>query len=429
MPRSPESPPSSSSVRRDRGRSAATHAWQQRSSPLARYALLVYALVVVDASLFPFGEWRDVGLSPYDFLQAGWLGHPLPFDLLVNMLGYLPLGFLGGLAVHPRLRGVGLVVVVTVLCAVLSIQMEALQTYLPSRVASTVDVLSNAAGALVGAVLAARLAHTLLDTGRLRVWRTRWFASDASRGLALVLVWFGALVYPDAFVLGTGGLLKVFDPAASALLAGATGLGDLGDPVLAAVRFQLAEAAVAGLTLLSAGLLWLNLLRPGLSWWGRLMLLAAFIVATIAVEALAHAFLFEDAGAWPLLTPGARSGVAAASLLLAVAAFAPRRLRWAVALVAIVVALAIVNVYPDNPYDNPVALAWTRGKLMNFFGLASGLNLVWPYVAIAYLLRHRGRGPSVDPRGADRSAGRCPRPAPRRVERRPPAVADAGPSL
>ena len=34
---------------------------------------------------------------------------------------------------------------------------------------------------------------------------------------------------------------------------------------------------------------------------------------------------------------------------------------------------------------------------MNFYGLASGINLVWPYLAIGYLMRHRGR----------ERAGRC----------------------
>jgi hypothetical protein len=63
--------------------------------------------------------------------------------------------------------------------------------------------------------------------------------------------------------------------------------------------------------------------------------------------------------------------------------------RWALGVASLLGALALVNVYPDNPYVNPVGLAWTRGKLLNFYGLANGLNLVWPYLAVAYLLRHR----------------------------------------
>lgn len=372
--------------------------------------MLVYALIIIDTSLFPFGGWRDLGLPPYDFLVADWPRRPLPFDLFVNVVGYLPLGFVAGLALHPRARGPTMVLAATLLCAVLSIQLEAVQTYLPARVASKVDVLANVAGGFVGALIAARSAHPLLDTGRLRIWRTRWFASDASRGLALVIVWFGALVYPDAFVLGMGGLLKAFDPSDAGLAASALGLADFGDAVLTAERFQLAEGVVAGLTLAGAGLLFLNLLRQGLSWWGRLALLAAFVTATVATEALAHAFLFDDAAAWPLLTPGARDGIAIAIATLLASTWLPPRVRWAVALASVLASLVVVNVYPDNPYGNPVSLAWTRGKLMNFYGLASGLNLVWPYVAIAYLLRHRGRPGRSTPPGVER--------VPRVLERR-----------
>jgi len=351
--------------------------------------LLAYVLIVVDASLFPFRGWRDLGLAPYDYLFAGWPPHALPFDLLVNAIGYLPLGFIAGLALHPRLRGVATVVAATALCAVLSIHLEALQTYLPSRVASKVDVLANGVGGLVGAVLAARFAHTLLDTGRLRVWRTRWFASDASRGLVLVVVWFAALIYPDAFVFGTGGLLKAFDPAASDLLAAAAGFADQSDAVASASRFQLAETTVAASTLLGAGLLFLNLMRAGLPWPRRVVLLALFVLATAAIATFAHAFLFDEI-TWPVLTPGARTGLVLAATGLLVATLLPSRLRWLLALTAIVAALILVNIYPDNPYGNAVGLAWTRGKLLNFYGLASGLNLVWPYLAIVYLLRHRG---------------------------------------
>lgn len=69
--------------------------------PLAQ----VYAALIVYASLYPFGEWRTQGISPFAFLLA-----PLPrywtgFDVLSNALGYGPLGFLitlGGCAAGGR---------------------------------------------------------------------------------------------------------------------------------------------------------------------------------------------------------------------------------------------------------------------------------------------------------------------------------------
>jgi len=369
--------------------------WQRRSSPLARYALLAYVLIVVDASLFPFVGWRDLGLAPFEYLAADWPVHALAFDLFVNALGYAPLGFLVVLALHPRVRGPAAVLLATLFCALLSAHLEALQTYLPARVASKVDLLTNVAGGAIGALGAARVAHTLLDTGRLRRWRARWFANDASRGLVLVMVWFGALVYPDVFAFGTGGLLKMVDPESADVVAGWLGLADGGTAEATAVRFQFAEATVTALAIVGVGLLFLGLMRPGVRWRLRASLVFALVVATIVVQALAHAFLFEGAADWPPLTPGSRIGVAVAAALLLIATWLPATTRWALGIAALTGALVLVNVYPENPYVNAVGLAFTRGRLMNFYGLASGLNLAWPWFAIVYLLRHRA---SIGPR-------------------------------
>ncbi len=379
--------------------------WQRRSSPLARYALLAYVLIVVDASLFPFTGWRDLGLSPFEYLAADWPVHALPFDLFVNALGYAPLGFLVVLALHPRVRGMTAACFATLSCALLSVNLEALQTYLPTRVASKTDLLTNIAGGLVGALGAARVAHTLLDTGRLRGWRARWFANDASRGLVLVMVWFGALVYPDVFAFGTGGILRSVDPESADRIAAWFGLVESGDTDVAASRFQFAEATVTALAIVGVGLLFLGLMRPGVRWRLRASLVFVLFIATIVVQALAHALLFEGAEPWPPLTPGSRTGVGVAAGVLLIATGLPARSRWALGLAALTGALVLVNVYPENPYVNAVGLAWTRGRLMNFYGLASGLNLAWPWFAIAYLLRHRGAGGPRRPTGMPAGRG------------------------
>jgi hypothetical protein len=226
------------------------------------------------------------------------------------------------------------------------------------------------------------------------VWRTRWFANDASRGLVLMLVWFGALIYPDTFIFGTGALLKVIDPEWAEYLASLTGFANGNDAGMTALHFERAESTVAALTLFGVGVLFVNLIRDGMRWLPRIGLLIAFLLMTIGVETLAHAFLFDEIPGWPLLTEGAREGIGIAVIALILATLLPARARWALGLAALLGALALINVYPDNPYVNTVGLSWTRGKLMNFYGLASGVNLVWPYLAIAYLLRHRQSPPN-----------------------------------
>ena len=351
---------------------------------------MAYALIIVDASLYPFVGWRDVGLGAFDYLFASWPARPLPFDLVVNAFGYLPLGLLAGLAMHPRRRGLALVVLATLCAGLLSCGLEALQTFLPSRVASKSDLASNLSGAFVGALFAARFARPLLDTGRLRVWRARWFVADASRGLVLVVVWLGALVYPDVFMFGMGGLLKAFDPDTADQAATWVGLAPLIDPAVDAARFAVAEAVVVATGLVGAGLLFVNLLRPTSPRAVRLGLMVAFVVAAVTVKSASQVFVFGELDATPWLVPGARGGFGAGIVLLFVLAFLPMRARWAIGLAALLASLALTNLVPDNPYMNPVATSLTRGRLMNFYGLARGLNLAWPFFAIVYFMRHRG---------------------------------------
>src|SRR5437879_12092941 len=108
--------------------------WQP--STLARYLFAAYVPLVVYASLHPFSGWRDRGLPPFAFLTAPF-PRPIPvFDVVANIIGYMPLGFLAVLAVYPWLRrgyalGFGLA------CSVLfSFTLAWLQLYLPPRPSS-----------------------------------------------------------------------------------------------------------------------------------------------------------------------------------------------------------------------------------------------------------------------------------------------------
>jgi VanZ family protein len=146
-----------------------TSAW-----PLA----LIYALLVVYASLYPFDGWRDQGIAPWAFLAS-----PLPkywtgFDVAANRGGLCAAGFL--LALSAMRRGGGTQVRAVLLAdagrrCLLSLVMEmSLQSYLPVRVASNVDLALNVAGAWLGALMA----WVLERLGAIDRWsrfRDRWF--------------------------------------------------------------------------------------------------------------------------------------------------------------------------------------------------------------------------------------------------------------
>ena len=125
----------------------------QRHKSAAWPLALLYATLIAYASLFPFTGWRDQGLAPWAYLQA-----PLPqywtrFDISANLLGYAPLGFLLTLASMRTKRGWPAVTLAGMAAALLAFTLECLQSYLPLRVASNLDLGLNAAGGLLGALI------------------------------------------------------------------------------------------------------------------------------------------------------------------------------------------------------------------------------------------------------------------------------------
>ena len=125
-----------------------------RPSPLARYLLLAYVLLIVYGSLYPFSGWRDQGVSPFAYLSERLPRYITAFDVLTNLLAYMPLGFLALLALYPHMRGKLAFAAASLAGCALSLAMEALQTYLPSRYSSNLDLATNSLGAFVGAGLA-----------------------------------------------------------------------------------------------------------------------------------------------------------------------------------------------------------------------------------------------------------------------------------
>src|SRR3954452_13673695 len=97
------------------------------------------------------------------FLWAGLPTITTRSDIAINMAAYFPLGFfLASIGNRARVP----VRIVRAVCgaAALSIVLESVQMYLPTRDASMFDVLTNVAGATLGAVAAL----TFTGSSRLR---------------------------------------------------------------------------------------------------------------------------------------------------------------------------------------------------------------------------------------------------------------------
>src|SRR5438046_1015435 len=97
-----------------------------RGSALSRHLAVAYVLLVIYASLHPFSGWHDIGVGMWDYLDAPLPRYITAFDVISNILAYLPLGFLAVLALAPPLRAWIALPLVTAGAGILSALLEGL---------------------------------------------------------------------------------------------------------------------------------------------------------------------------------------------------------------------------------------------------------------------------------------------------------------
>jgi VanZ family protein len=347
---------------------------------MARWALLAYAAVIVYASLHPFQSWRNPGIDPWEFVLAPWPKYWTSFDLLTNWLAYVPLGALMVWTFHPRYRAWLAVILAFLGGALLSALLEGLQTYLPTRISSNVDLGCNALGTLCGAGFGQLMARSFIDKGRLREWRLRWFEHQASSGLVLVAAWFTAQLHPQALAFGTGDVLSPLLDLVQPWLASLSWWPQ--PAVLSPEQHLIAETIASTTSFLGAALLFLWLMRPLAP---HLRLLLLFATTAWVAKSVGAATLLEPDLAWSWLTPAASFGFALGLAFAAAASFTPHQVQRILAILGIGGGLVVVNLMPDNPYYLASLAQWRQGAWINFNGLLNVLAMAWPFVALAYL--------------------------------------------
>ncbi len=346
-------------------------------SPLARNALFVYAALLVYGSLTPWQGWRSLGLHPFGFLGAPWPAYVTGFDLTLNVLAYLPLGLLVAITAYPRLRGLLAVLAAVALGALISILLESAQTFLPTRIASNVDVITNVAGAALGAILGTVLAPGLVGRGRLQQARQRWFRADAGPLLLVLVLWPLAQIHPGPMLFGNGELHPSLVTALLALLGRQPSTFDAG-------QFAAAEVLVTASGMLTAGAALTATLRRRAP---RLRLLLLLLAAALATKALTYGHEFGPARAVAWLTPGAISGLAIGLLAITAAAnSATPRTASLLSLAALIVLVVVVNAVPPNPYHAHWLSAWQPGRMRDVAAATDWLGRLWPYALLAVLL-------------------------------------------
>ncbi|QDL56362.1 VanZ family protein [Rhodoferax aquaticus] len=354
------------------------------ASPLA----LMYVLLVVYASLYPFTEWRDPGLAPWHYVSA-----PLPkywtgFDVGINIAGYVPLGSLLALGAVRSGRSRHVIIRSTLWAFLLAGCMEALQTYLPARVPSKEDLFFNTVGGLLGAGVTVLLERW----GAIDHWsriRARWFVPEARGGLVLLASWPVALLFPAAIPFGLGQVLERLEGALADTLDDTPFFNWL--PVRDEALLPLVPAATmvcVALGLLIPCLLGFCVVRSPLQ---RIKLVLGLFGLGIAVTSLSAALSWGPAHAWAWLDLATQVGMGVALLASLGMAFVPWRVGASLALVAIALYLNMLNQAPENPYFAATLQAWEQGRFIRFQGLAQWIGWLWPYAALVYVLSQVAR--------------------------------------
>jgi VanZ family protein len=357
---------------------------QQPHRSSATLFALLFAALIAYASLYPFSEWRDQGVGPFEFITAPWPRYWSQFDTVANFFGYAPLGFLTTLALLRTTLVPRPIVWATLAACALSLCMEAMQTYLPQRVPAMSDWLLNTGGALAGAWLASAMEQL----GAIDHWsrfRSRWFARDARASIVLLATWPVALLFPPAVPLGLGQVFERLETAMENTFANTPFLQWL--PVRSLELQPMApvsEVVCVALGLLAPCLLGYAMIPD---WQRRTRLLIVVCAVSLLASSLSAALSYgpEAAWAWMKLPVwiGLACGISGALLCLAL----QERACLAWLLVALVWQLSLVNLVPSTPYFAQTLQGWEQGRFIRFNGLAQWLGWIWPYMALGVAIQ------------------------------------------
>ena len=370
------------------------HSEERNNVPTASWPLALATLcVIVYASLYPFSDWRDQGISPFRYLTAPWPKYWTGFDVAINIAGYAPFGFLMALSALRSGRVKRAVGVAVLLATLLSLSMETLQSYLPARIPSNVDLLLNSTGGLLGALMAWLLEKCgVVD--HWRRFRERWFAHDARGALVLLMLWPVALLFPAPVPMGLGQIFERVEASLSEALLDTPFLEWL--PVREIELQPLvpsAELLCVALGALIPCLLGYCVIRRA---WQRAVFAGFVLMTGMAASALSAALSYGPQHAWAWLDLPVRVGLLLALLMAIFLLPVRRRGAAAFTLLALTIHLALLNQAPASAYFAQTLQTWEQGRFIRFHGLAQWLGWLWPYATLLYVLqRLAGSSPAV----------------------------------
>jgi VanZ family protein len=345
-----------------------------------RYWFAGYFFCVAYASFYPFLGWKDASLlmpGLLDLFSSGlprfWTG----FDVIANLLAYVPLGLMLSWGLQIRFPAWISSLIAMFVMSLVSLQIEWLQVILPGRVSSLLDWILNSLGAGVGALLAGLAERETVEdwaARHLRFWFDRESPNQAARFwlLGLVLLWLVAQLAPQAIAFAVGDILgdqRIVE----------TTLGQAYGPLL--------EAGATALSVLVIGLLIQPLLGSLVSPLAPTIVLFTF--ATLAKAAVA-AWLLGASAAFGWFSAAAQGGLLVGLCVLSVVSMATRyaspRRHWLISFCLLSLVM-LFNLAPENDYHRTLLLAWGPKPLRAIEGLLNWVGIFWPLLVLFYCAR------------------------------------------
>ncbi len=122
----------------------------------------VYVLFVSYCALVPFDQWDFNRPMDFQRIFVGWQNHILTFDIIQNLLLYIPFGFFLVFAFKTK-RIVTPLLLTFGICLLVSFILECMQSFIPVRVPSALDIVLNTLSGVLGALIALILYKPIMD--------------------------------------------------------------------------------------------------------------------------------------------------------------------------------------------------------------------------------------------------------------------------
>jgi len=325
-----------------------------------RGSIAVWAGLLAYASLYPFYPLRFP--SP-EAVSAFFLAprYVIRSDIAFNVIAYIPLGTLTCLYFRSR-ADKWPILEAAAFGAAFSFAMEAAQLFIPNRVATLADLLANAGGALLGALVFADPVYSIATRklGRLReslVIPGAW--GDA--GLVLLMLWLLAQLNPALPFFGAGDI-------------GGDGGADL----------RVLQWTAVGMSICGFGLFVSSLLRGD---HGSLRVTVVLLSLALWLKFVFASLMLQPHFSAEWVSMGRALGLIGGMLAFIALRRVGRFGRIYLALILVLAGALFSKIFGAySPMEEFLRLfRWPHGQLASFATLTRFLHELWPLATVIFL--------------------------------------------